>query len=372
MPSKNTPKKIVKSRPASAASTPFYRRKLFVWPVGVVLGLAVFTFLAFKLSPWPSVLLVRMTFDHSGREARAAQEKHTPSTPVTVISDQQYQEGNRHALLDVYMPKSVDGTNQTLPVVVWTHGGAWVSGSKIDNAAYFKLLASQSFTVVALNYTLAPTKKYPAQLFELNEALSYIVANADRFHINPTKIFLAGDSAGSQLSSQMAALITNPAYAQTVGIKPALVPDQLAGTVLFCGIYKVEGLTEADPHLPKLISWGDDQVVWAFSGTRDYSSPIIHQMSPYYFVTEAFPPTFISGGNGDPLTDKQSVPLANKLKSAGAGVTTLFYAADHQPALPHEYQFNLDTADGRKAFAELTQFLRSQAQAQAHQPDTFL
>lgn len=361
MPSKKTPKKSVKPLAASAVHTPFYRRKLFLWPVGMVLGLIVITFLAFKLSPWPSVLLVRATFDHSGRQTSAALEKHTPNVPITVIADQQYQEGNRHALLDVYVPESAARTHQTLPVVVWTHGGAWVSGSKTDNAAYFKLLAAEGFAVVALNYTLAPEKKYPAQIFELNEAHAYIVANADRFHANPSKIFLAGDSAGSQLSSQMAALITNPTYAQEVNIKPTLTPSHLAGTVLFCGIYKVKGLTEANPHLPKLISWGDDQVVWAFSGTRDHSAPIIRQMSPYYFVTEEFPATFVSGGNADPLTAKQSVPLAGKLQDLGVPVTTLFYTADHQPALPHEYQFNLDTADGRNALTQLTEFLKAQA-----------
>lgn len=359
MANKNISKKTLKSK--IAAPLPFYRRKWFVWPVGVVLGLTIVTFLAFKLSPWPSVLLVRVTFDHSGRQTSAAEEKHTPSVPITVISDQQYQKGNRHALLDVYLPESAARTDQTLPVVIWTHGGAWVSGSKTDNAAYFKLLAAEGFTVVALNYTLAPEKKYPAQIFELNAAHAYIVANADRFHVDPSKIFLAGDSAGSQLSSQMAALITNSTYAQEVNIKPALAPAQLAGTVLFCGIYKMKGLTEANPHLPKLISWGDDQVVWAFSGTRDHSAPVIRQMSPYYFVTKAFVPTFISGGNDDPLTNKQSVPLASKLQGLGVPVTTLFYAADHQPALPHEYQFNLDTADGRNALTQLAKFLKAQA-----------
>jgi len=210
---------------------------------------------------------------------------------------------------------------------------------------------------VSVNYTLAPEKSYPTQIFELNEAQAFVVANAARLHINPNKIFLAGDSAGSQLSSQMAALITNPDYAREVNIKPALHPSQLAGTILFCGIYKMEGLTEADPNLPGLISWGDDQAVWAFSGTRDKSSPLIRQMSPYYHVTKDFPATFISGGNGDPLTNKQSVPLTTTLKTLGVDVTTLFYPANHTPSLPHEYQFNLDNTDGQRAFDQMIDFL---------------
>ena len=80
-------------------------------------------------------------------------------------------------------------------------------------------------------------------------------------------------------------------------------------------------------------------------------------MSPYYYATKDFPATFISGGNGDPLTNKQSIPLADKLKGLGVPVTTLFYPADHTPSLPHEYQFNLDTTDGQQAFNRMLAFL---------------
>jgi acetyl esterase len=340
----------------------FYRRKSFLWPVGVVCGLIIATVLAFQLSPWPSVMLVRITFDHGSRQTLAALEKHTPDTPIVVLSNQRYKPGDKQALLDVYTPKSAEEANTALPVVVWAHGGAWVSGSKTDDGPYFKLMAAQGYTVVSVNYTLAPAKAYPAQVHELNDAYAYITANAARFHVNPNKIFLAGDSAGSQLSSQMAALITGPAYAKEVGISPSLTPAQLAGTILFCGIYKVEGLTEAAPNLPKLISWGDDQVAWAYSGSRDKASPTIRQMSSYYHVTKDFPATFISGGNGDPLTASQSIPLVDKLKSLQVPTTTLFYPASHTPSLPHEYQFNLDTADGQQALGRVIDFLHQRSQ----------
>lgn len=353
--------KNTSTKTAHLPHTPFFRRKLFLWPAGIAVGLVVAIFLAFELSPWPGALLVRVVFNHGSHQTLAALEKHTPAAPVTLIANQQYKPGDRNALLDVYLPQSALQRNAALPVVVWTHGGAWVSGSKSDAGPYFKLLAARGFAVVSLGYTLAPEKTYPAQLFELNDAHAYLLANAARLHLNTHKVFLAGDSAGAQLSSQMAALITNPSYAKEVGVRPALQPSQLAGTVLFCGIYQMKGLTEADPNLPKLISWGDNEVVWAFSGTRDNSSPVIHQMSPYFYVTKDFPATFISGGNADPLTAKQSVPLAQKLSALGVPTTELFYAPTHQPALPHEYQFNLDNADGQNALQALTAFLVSRS-----------
>lgn len=342
----------------------FYRRKAFLWCAGILVGLMLAVALSFKLSPFPGALLVKIVFTQNGRKTLAALQKHVPSEPIEIVANQQYAADNKSALLDVYRPQSAEYAGKTLPIVIWTHGGAWVSGDKAGAGPYYQLIAAQGYVVISVNYSLAPYKKYPTQLRELNQAHQYVVANAARFGGDPNKIFLAGDSAGAQLSSQLATMITNPDYAKEVGIQMALQPNQLAGVVLFCGIYMMEGLTEPNPNLPKLISWGDDEVVRAYSGTTSRSGPIIRQMSPYYYVTKDFPATFISGGNGDPLTSQQSQPLAAKLQDMGVLVTTLFYAADHSPSLPHEYQFNLDTSDGQAALGRVIDFLNSRTQSQ--------
>jgi hypothetical protein len=82
-------------------------------------------------------------------------------------------------------------------------------------------------------------------------------------------------------------------------------------------------------------------------------------MSTLNAVTADFPPTYISGGNGDALTAGQSKPLATRLQSLGVPVTTLFWAEDYEPALPHEYQFHLDYAGAQKALDETRLFLAS-------------
>ncbi len=47
-----------------------------------------------------------------------------------------------------------------------------------------------------------------------------------------------------------------------------------------------------------------------------------------------------------------------KLTDLGVDVTTLFYPDDHEPPLAHEYQFDLDNADGRHALDRTIEFLR--------------
>lgn len=345
------------TKPKKTARVPLYKNKKFLWPVGIVVGVIIVVLVAFRVSPWPGALIIRHVFNNGGAKTLKSLQKHMPSSPVAVVSNEQYRSGDKNALLDVYYPET---TTKQLPVVIWTHGGAWLSGDKTDDGPYFKLLAEKGFTVVSLNYSLAPGAAYPTQLHELNDAYAYLEHNADAFHVDMNNVVLAGDSAGANLSAQMAAMVTNPAYAREVGIQPTLKPSQLKGVVLNCGIYKMEGLAEPNAALPKIVGWGDDVTVWAYSGTRDFSSPIIRQMSPYYYVTKNFPPTYITGGNADALTNAQSKPLAQKLKTLGVAVDDLFYPANHQPALPHEYQFNLDTSDGQKALAATLAFIEKQ------------
>lgn len=341
---------------------PFYRKKAFLWTVGSLVGIILIILLVFRLSPWPGALIIRMVFDKNDVKVLQALEKHPPKIPIASIQDQQYKSGDNDAFLDVYFPRSIANSQTKLPLIIWTHGGAWVSGNKENVEPYYKLLAAEGFTVVSAGYSLAPEHTYPTAVFQLNSLYDYVQKNADRFHIDANKVILAGDSAGSQLSSQMAALITNPDYAQELGITPSLHPLQLKGVVLNCGIYRMHDLAHPNPTLPRLVGWGTDVSVWAYSGTRDFSASIIRQMSAYYHVTKDFPPTYITGGNADPLTTVQSMPFAEKLASHHVPITKLFYPTNHQPALPHEYQFNLDNADGMAAFQTTVDFAHARTQ----------
>jgi acetyl esterase len=342
----------------SEAPAPFYRTGKFQRLIGGLLLIIFGTLLAFRLSPWPGALIIRAVFDDNGAKMKQTMERYTPSKSITVLSNQQYRANDKDALLDVYYPSEAAKGNKKFPVIIWTHGGAWISGGKEDAAPYFKLLAAKGFTVVVPEYTLAPRQHYPYQIHQLNDAHAYITKEARRFHADTGRIFLAGDSAGAQLSAQLATLITNAPYAKEANFSPALKPAQLKGVILNCGIYKMQDLAHPAPQLPKLLGWGDDVTVWAYSGTHDFSRPVIKQMSPYYHVTKDFPPAYVTGGNADPLTAVQSKPFVNELQAKGVDVDMLFFPDDYKPALPHEYQFNLATEAARTAFIKTVSFVK--------------
>lgn len=340
-----------------ASRRPFFSRhkKLFIF-FGALITVVALTALAFRLSPVPGAFIIKYVFNQDAQEKRTALEAHTPRERVVIRSDIPYLEKNDMAKLDVYIPQRVVDTDTPLPTIIWTHGGAWLSGDKTDAAPYFKLLADRGFTVIAPNYSLAPGKTYPTQVTQLIAAHSYILKNATVLHVDPTRIILAGDSAGAQLSAQLAALSTNPTYAHEIGITPSLTEKNIAATVLYCGIYDLKKLATPYEDLPKIVGWGIDVTVWSYSGTRDPNARILQRMSPINYVTRGFPKTFISGGNADPLTKSQSEPFAQILKRMNVETTTLFYPDSHPAQLSHENQFVLDK-DGLENFESLMAFL---------------
>lgn len=342
-------------------SSPRERRRLWRspflwWPVGVFSALVVVSVVVFNVSPWPSALIIRQVFQDGAKKTAAIMAPYAPTSGVESIYNVQYGDDkfvtkSTFTELDVFYPT---GTTKPLGTVIWTHGGAWVSGNKSNDTVYFQLLAQAGYTVVGLNYTYGPEAQYPTAVNELNQAHAFLLANADKYHIDPHKIVLAGDSAGAQLSSQMATLITSPAYAKELGITPVLTPDQLQGVILNCGIYDVTTLLGQKG----ILGWGDDVALWAYTGDKDLqNSAAVAEMSTMNHVTANFPATWISGGNADPLTAGNSQPFAAKLQSLGVNVTQLFWPTDYTPALPHEYQFKLNLDAAQTALTSTLTFL---------------
>jgi acetyl esterase len=317
---------------------------MVLWALGVVIVFAAAAIATYQFTPWPRALLLRHEFDQASEETS---RKLAPLVPpgVTAILDQPYDDG---VALDVFHPS---GPPQPRLTVVWIHGGGWLSGSKRLIANYARILAAQGFTVVGIDYALAPRATYPTPVRQVNAALAYLVKNAARLQIDPSRIVLAGDSAGAQIALQLATLTVQSSYAQLVGIVPALAKDQLAGLLLYCGIYRME---------PKDV---DNHVLTtefrSYSGTRDFLND--KRFATAWVMDRLsgdFPPAFISVGSEDDLRP-QSIALADALEKTGAQVERLIFPTDTKPPLFHEYQFDLGRPEAQQALAKSAGFLKS-------------
>ena len=327
-------------------------RRLRTWIVGILIGLLILvigTYAAFQISPWPGAMLIRYEFEKGGRNTAQKMERHAPAG-ITEVADQQYRQNDKDAYLDVFYPEH---TTTPLPTIVWVHGGGWVSGDKDEVDPYLKLVAAKGYTVVGVNYSIAPEKQYPTPILQVNDALQYLQQHAARLNINTARMALAGDSAGSQIVAQIGTIITNPTYAHDMNIQPALAKETLKTMVLFCGAYDLNL-----PNYSGADGWFLHTVLWAYSGKKDFlSDPALRHASVINYVTRDFPPTFITAGNVDPL-ETQSTEFAKKLAGLGVATSALFYPQNYQPALNHEYQFDLDNADGTHAFDQMIAFLQ--------------
>jgi acetyl esterase len=324
-------------------------RILLISTGGAVL-LAATAYAATYVSPWPAALVIRWAFDLGGRRTAQALGEHVPTGVAAQLNRPYGASADPDTLLDVFYPAALP-SGAPRPTVVWVHGGGWVAGSKDEVGNYARILASHGYTAVAINYSLAPAHTYPLPVRQVNQALAYLSAHAASLHVDAGHFVLAGDSAGAQIAAQLANAITSAAYARRMGVTPAIGAAQLRGVILYCGPY------EAARAAPRG-SYGlfARTVLWAYSGRRGFAEdPLFAMAAVSHYLTERFPPTFLSVGNSDPLAP-QSYRFAAELARHGVPVDTLFFPASARPTA-HEYQFDLDHAEGELALRRSLLFL---------------
>ncbi len=95
--------------------------------------------------------------------------------------------------------------NETLPVIIYMHGGGWVMGDKEVYDMLIRKLAVCTNSVVAfVNYSRSPEAVYPTQISQGYGVLEYLYENPEEFNIDSDRIILAGDSAGGNLATAIA------------------------------------------------------------------------------------------------------------------------------------------------------------------------
>ncbi len=121
-----------------------------------------------------------------------------PSIPegAVVLRDQAYvTDGHERQKLDLYLPKA----DVKLPLIIWVHGGAWLSGSK-DRVVPLGYLA-EGYAVASINYRLSQHAIFPAQIEDCKAAVRWLRAHAQEYNLEPDRFGVWGESAGGHLVS---------------------------------------------------------------------------------------------------------------------------------------------------------------------------
>lgn len=229
---------------------------------------------------------------------------------------------------EVYVPQ----TTVPAPVMLYLHGGSWCLWSAAHLRRQAMLFAERGFVTVNLDYGLAPEHPFPWAFDDTVFALQWISDNITRYGGDPTRIVVAGDSAGANLVS---GAVLTPARLEDDTPLDALdashsVFPNVIGAVLLYGVFDFPLLLQ-EPGASR--NTGVIETTWnqAYLGPNYLTWHLDPRVSPIYAANlDEFPPTYLSCGDRDSLLP-QSLAMARAL--IGSGVETrlsVVPGADHE------------------------------------------
>ncbi|HEY3153534.1 MAG TPA: alpha/beta hydrolase [Candidatus Binatia bacterium] len=133
-------------------------------------------------------------------------------------------------MLDIYAADKAGG-----PVLVYIHGGYWRSGSKEDNCNFVPTFTKRGATVVLVQYDLCPQVTVADIVRQTRSAIAWVYKNIVRYGANPSKVFVAGHSAGGHLAAM--ALAHDWA-------NEGMPADLMKGAVATSGVYDLDMVME--------------------------------------------------------------------------------------------------------------------------------
>ncbi len=124
-----------------------------------------------------------------------------PKHPLHDVADRTIPGPEGPIPVRVFRPAAATG----LPVLLWFHGGGWVTGNLDTHDQLGRLLADHvGAVVVSVDYRLAPEARFPAAADDCLAAYEWALAHADEVGGDANRIAIGGDSAGGNLAAVVA------------------------------------------------------------------------------------------------------------------------------------------------------------------------
>jgi len=254
----------------------------------------------------------------------------------------------RHHRLDIHRPRDpVSGA----PVLVWIHGGGWVTGAKGSQGIPLMTgLAARGWICVAPNYRLSPRATFPDHLIDVKEAIAWVKAHIADYGGDPDFVVVSGGSAGGHLAS-LVALTDDPAYQP--GFETA--DTSVVGCVSLYGVYDFTNRAGQyrSRELPRLLAWFVMK-----QPLDDRSRAAYEAASPTSQVRASAPPFFVIASGKDSLVPVgDSALFVEALRAAGA--RSVCYAV--LPGAQHSFEIfhSLRTGAALAGIEEWLDWLRS-------------
>jgi acetyl esterase/lipase len=103
--------------------------------------------------------------------------------------------------LDIFGPQK---KQEAKPVLVFIHGGNWISGHKDTYSFFGKGFARKGIVTVVIDYRLSPDTNYQGMVEDAAKALQWVHQNISSYGGDSSKIYVSGHSAGGHLAALLA------------------------------------------------------------------------------------------------------------------------------------------------------------------------
>lgn len=231
--------------------------------------------------------------------------------------------------LQVLLPPLERGSSARFPLVVFVQGSAWMSQELGLNLPALAEFARRGYVVAIVEYRPSSVAAFPAQVKDTATAIRFLRRNAERFHVDPARIALWGDSSGAHTALIMYATAGDPSDSDESD-----EPEPL-GVGCFVDFYGPTDFARMneEPSVQDHLS-ADSPEGRVLGGVPVLSDPRLLAAATVAGRLGADPrraPLLMVHGTGDRVVPfGQSVILHDELRAAGQDVT--FYrllGADH-------------------------------------------
>lgn len=224
--------------------------------------------------------------------------------PVKAIKDVPYIDGatSKAHQLDIYVPEYRFFWDNSRPLIVYIHGGAWHLGDKAPSVA--SQLPKFGYVAASVNYRFTNEAKFPAQLKDISAAVHYMQKNARKYGADPARIGVWGVSAGAQLAA-------------LVGLTDE--PGLIRAVCDWCGPTDFATITQqADSNNELQLRDVNGPVSKLLGGLPDKVPTQAKLASPVNYARAGAPVFLILHGDADEMVPvQQSIDFARKLNECG-------------------------------------------------------
>lgn len=246
------------------------------------------------------------------RLAEVILHRRPSSYGVTIKKEIPYGKG-KYNNLDLIVP---DDSTGKLPLMIYVHGGGWISGVKSMRRTYCYEYAKKGVVVANIDYNRSPIKQFPYPVQDVLDAIDFLFDNAENFNIDTSKIIFGGESAGVYFGMILNFIASHNEALNVMGLKFRHAAEfKIAANVFNCGAFDMRSLATSEfPNMDIMVeSLTDISVKDIREGLAEDRINVIY---PEKFLDGDFAPTFIICAEHDALmTD--SFALKTKLDKLG-------------------------------------------------------